>query len=127
MLERRGAIYLMRLEECGNPWECAHKVGRSIFPEGRATQLTIVLPYELTIVKEFVVDDAPYYEKRLHEILAPFHLKGEWFWPHPQWINWFRSLSQYFLDTGEYPDHEPGVWGRAHELDRSYKCYNANR
>jgi len=127
MLEHRGWIYLMRLEETGNVWECAHKVGRSVSPEGRMTQLGIVLPYELTLVKSFGVDDARYYEKMLHEILEPFHLRGEWFWPHPQWINWFRSLSQYFLDTGEYPDHEPGVWGYARELDRSYKSYYAQR
>lgn len=97
----------MRLWEDTDPWKCAHKVGRSRYPDDRARQLGIVLPYELTIVHSFWARDASQTERMLHAELGPFHLQGEWFSPHPQWVNWFRALSQYYLDTGEYPPHEP--------------------
>lgn len=109
---RFGYIYLMRLEESIDPWKCAYKVGRSVRPDDRARQIGIVLPYSMTIVHSFWVRDAAAYERTVHELLRPWHLQGEWFWPQPQWVNWFRSLSQFYLDTGEYPPHEPYVHGR---------------
>ena len=110
-----GYIYLMRLEECINPWQCAYKVGRSYSPETRSKQIGIVLPYDLKIIHEFWVRNTREAEQSLHQALAPWHLRGEWFWPEPQWVNWFRSLSQYYLDTGEYPSHEPNVHGRTND------------
>lgn len=111
-MQKIGYIYLMRLEENLNPWKCAHKVGRSIDPEGRTRQLGIILPYNLTLLHSIWVEDVTKYERIMHEALHPWHLQGEWFWPEPQWVNWFRSLSQHYLDTGEYPYHEPYVHGR---------------
>jgi len=118
-MRKHGYIYLMRLEENLDPWKCAHKIGRSISPEDRARQIGLVLPYDMTLVHEFWVSDAIEYERYMHERLRPWHLQGEWFWPDRDWINWFRSLSQYYIDTGEYPEHEPFVHGR--QIDRSYR------
>jgi len=112
MENRHGWIYLLRLEENLNGWQCAHKIGRSWYPDGRMRQIGLVLPYDLTLIHEFAVSDAAKYERILHQELDFYHLKGEWFWPAPQWVNWFRTLSQYFFDTGEYPQHEPHVAGR---------------
>ena len=108
----RGYIYLLRLEENENGWKCAHKIGRSQYPDGRMRSIGLVLPYDLTLIYGFIVSDAPKYERLLHKKLSAYHLKGEWYWPDPQWVNWFRTLSQNYLDTGEYFHHEPYVSGR---------------
>jgi len=105
--ERPGYIYLMRLEEAINPWECAHKIGRSVDPDIRARQIGLILPYDTVVLHSFWVNDMRHYEQLLHEELSTYHLQGEWFWPDRQWVNWFRSLNQFYLDTGEYPQHEP--------------------
>lgn len=110
-----GYIYLMRLEENTDPWKCAHKVGRSRHPDERMKQLGLVLPYDLTILHLFWARDYVATEKLLHEELKSYHLQGEWYYPEPQWVNFFRTLSQYYIDTGEYPEHEPSVHGRRND------------
>jgi hypothetical protein len=65
-----------------------------------------------------MIDQPGYiYLMRLEEqlALAEYRLAGEWFRPIPQWVNWFRTLSQYFIDEGEYPSHEPYVFGRSND------------
>lgn len=108
-----GYIYLMRLEENLSPLRCPHKIGISISPEVRASQLGIILPYPIEIVHSFWVRNMRETEIELHNALREYHLQGEWFRPKRQWVNWFRSLSQYFLDNDEYPVHEIFVHGRS--------------
>ncbi len=62
------------------------KVGRSINPEHRRKMLTIQQPYDMKtiFVCEVQADREAQIERLAHSILAPYHLRGEWFITSPE-------------------------------------------
>jgi hypothetical protein len=55
------------------------KIGISQSPEERIKHFDTVMPVEVSLIHQFHVDDAPAVESYLHEMLADYRHKGEWF------------------------------------------------
>lgn len=79
MAKRPGYIYVMRLHQSRNVYECPCKIGQSVNPTARRRQLGIVMPYKLSILLSFPTDDMDEAERTLHATPVHFRLDGEWF------------------------------------------------
>lgn len=71
---REGWVYLIHAEGTQR-----YKIGRSINLPVRRQTLQKQSPYELTIDFSFYTVDAITDEAKLHELLAPYRVHGEWF------------------------------------------------
>jgi Meiotically up-regulated gene 113 len=76
---RPGYIYVMRLHASDRWQDCPFKIGQSVNPEIRRSQLGIVMPYELSVVKWIPTNDMDWAEDILHDTYAQERLQGEWY------------------------------------------------
>lgn len=74
-----GYIYLLRLHQSDNIYECPYKIGRTINVDQRFQQLANMLPYKTTIVHTAWSSDTVADEELLHQKFAHKRLNGEWF------------------------------------------------
>ncbi|MGL4620000.1 MAG: GIY-YIG nuclease family protein [Chroococcidiopsis sp.] len=73
-LGREGWIYLIHAEGTNR-----YKIGRSINPIARASEIQKQSPYPLKIVESTWTLDAPSDEAKLHRLFADYRIFGEWF------------------------------------------------
>ena len=55
------------------------KVGHSVKPEKRLSELRNATPEKLTLVRRFPCDPGRAFERLVHELLKPWKMRGEWF------------------------------------------------
>lgn len=73
-VKNEGYVYLIHAEETTR-----YKIGRSINPIARCSDIQKQAPYPLKIISSFWTFDAISAEKRLHECYAEYRVFGEWF------------------------------------------------
>lgn len=121
---RPGYIYVMRLHTSDNIYECPYKIGQSVNPTIRRSQLGIVMPYELSVVKWIPTDDMDEAESLMHEIYWDNRLQGEWFkfgeWELTQLVGWpdMVALDRYdfwFPDGSRFVRSDHPDWTALHE------------
>lgn len=93
MASRPGYIYLMRLDESLDPGLCAYKIGKSRDAKIRHRQLSIVLPYPLTVLHIVRVQDMSWAESYLHSVFSRTRLNGEWFHLSSEDVAWICALT----------------------------------
>lgn len=69
-----GFIYLIRIGD-----STKYKIGLSLNPSRRLSQLEKSSPYEMTLVHVVIVDDMVKAERSLHEKYKARRIRGEWF------------------------------------------------
>lgn len=72
-LRRCGYVYIIKADT-GH-----YKVGRSKNVPGRMKLFAVKLPFKFEIINYFLCDDMYLAEKELHQVLARYHVNGEWF------------------------------------------------
>jgi Meiotically up-regulated gene 113 len=76
---RPGYVYVMQLHASDRWQDCPFKIGQSVDPVIRRSQLGIVMPYELSVLKWIRTDDMNYAERLLHETFENCRLQNEWY------------------------------------------------
>lgn len=74
-----GYIYLIRLHQSDNIYECPYKIGKSITPDIRHKQLGILMPYETSLIHKIKTDDMESTEWLMHTSYEECRMNGEWF------------------------------------------------
>jgi hypothetical protein len=79
IMGRPGYIYVMRLHVSDNIFECPYKIGQSVNPTIRRSQIGIVMPYEISVVKMIRTNDMDWCEALFHESFERDRMQGEWY------------------------------------------------
>lgn len=87
LLPRRGYIYL--IHGLGTPW---YKIGRSVSPEVRQSQLGTKGPFKHDLFHVLEVDDMATAEQMLHAHFEDVKAEGEWFKLTASDVEWICSL-----------------------------------
>lgn len=94
---RSGYIYLMRLDKPDHEGYYPCKIGKSKDVPTRQRQIGLVLPYEVELVHFVAVNDMVQAETFLHEVYAPYRMRGEWFRLPQEGIDQFCQMHRYAI------------------------------
>lgn len=97
-----GYIYVMRLHQSDNIYECPYKIGQSVNPQIRRSQLGIVMPYELSVLKWIRTDNMDWVESIFHESFEKHHLQGEWYRLDEEAITYLLVTDEFNADLERY-------------------------
>jgi hypothetical protein len=78
-MSQPGYVYVMRLEMSTEAEQCAYKIGKSVKPVARLTQLSTKLPYPVSLLLVIRTGDMQALEQMLHARYSATRMEGEWF------------------------------------------------
>jgi hypothetical protein len=93
-----GCVYLLRALDSDqlyadqNTRGCSYKIGKSKDAVIRHSAIGVKLPYPVELLCVLLVDDMKQTEDYIHDLLNPFHLRGEWFALQEVHVAWFFQL-----------------------------------
>jgi hypothetical protein len=76
-----------------------HKIGQSVLPARRKTELNGILPFSLVQLHIIAVRDMDIAEQYLHQRYKEFHVKGEWFRLSDEAVSEFCSFNTEILES----------------------------
>ncbi len=83
-----------------------HKIGVSCMPDARIYEMQIGNPELMSLVLSFEIEDAFHFERRLHDRLAEYHVRGEWFRVGLNVIE--DAIADLHKESSETPDYKLG-------------------
>lgn len=92
---RSGYIYVMQLHVSDRWQDCPFKIGQSVNPEIRRSQLGIVMPYELSVLKWIKTNDMEHAEQILHQSFEDCRIQGEWYRLNEDGITCLLTMDEF--------------------------------